>query len=139
MRKTIFRGKTKFGEWIYWNEYGSMVDENGNPKVYNIDMIRIIYVDTARRFIIPETVGQYTGLPDKNRKKIFEGDILCYEDMTERKFYGVVRYGKWNCSCCHGVYGYATDGEHVDIQDGIISYIAGNIHDNPELLTQDSL
>ena len=136
MKEKLFRGKTKFNEWIYWNEYGAMVDESGSPKAYNIDMIRIIYVDTARRFIIPETVGQYTGLTDKNGKKIFEGDIVKID-------YKYIRYIEYSGECSAFVKFRYIDkltsefsgylGKGYDNYKQTIE-IVGNIHDNPELL-----
>lgn len=85
--------------------------------------------------VIPETIGQFTGLLDKNGKKIFEGDILraqvCKYDKPE--FYAVEWWNescgfeplsdsKENCGHCGG--GWNTNWVEV----------VGNIHDNPELL-----
>ncbi len=84
------------------------------------------------------TVGQFTGLTDKNGTKVFEGDILqSWSDYYKNYYYqGVVRYGEFNCSCCDGVYGWYLDGG--DIRE-IDSYeVCGNIHDNPELLKEES-
>lgn len=77
----------------------------------------------------PETVGEYTGLTDKNGKMIFEGDILRYE------YGGVcsVEYGRFNCTCCNGVYGWGVT-RGGDIRDCENHEIIGNIHDNPELV-----
>ena len=80
MREILFRGKRlNNGEWVYgsyWyshrsNTYQHFVFDDGNVWV-SVD---------------PSTVGQFTGLTDKSCAKIFEGDIVCYEDEI-----GVIKY-----------------------------------------------
>lgn len=87
--------------------------------------------------VIPETVGQYTGLTDKNGKKIFEGDIVKHL----RTLWGVdnsdIGTIQWCQKTCKFYRTSKFDTVHiVEIwKDTAQEYeIIGNIHDNPELL-----
>lgn len=132
MREILFRGRNGNGWFIgflrkskYDNYY--IYDENGRSQLLS-----------------EETIGQYTGLKDRNGTKIFEGDIfgdskgqeidvVVFEDgCFKLKSYGFVEYcldgnayeerwGEWDCQpICNFCL------EHDEI--------LGNIHDNPELL-----
>lgn len=92
--------------------------------------------------ILLDTVGQFTGLHDKNGKEIYEGDIVLYEDWKmayegggNDSFInkGIVEYCEDNC--CYNV----TERQTVDITDVLYKdnedlEVIGNIYDNPELL-----
>ena len=129
MREILFRGKRRAdGVWVY----GSLLKPGNGP--HECSAIR--EPDPERRYgVFERTIGEYTGLNDENGTRIFEGDILTYQCSDGSKHYGVVEYGVWNCSCCHGVFGWACDG--VDIRYHDTYTVAGNIHDNPELLRRD--
>ena len=135
MREILFRAKTQATESI-WVE-GFYVHIPCGRFQCDEHLIQTIDADgrIGQLYIVYEnTVGQYTGLTDKNGKKIFEGDILqWWSEYHQEHFYeGVVRYGEFNCSCCNGVYGwYLDDGDIRNIGD---CEVRGNIHDNPELL-----
>lgn len=130
MREILFRGKRPYtGEWAKGNL--NVVRKGSNTYAF-------ISNAAAGSFeVIPDTVGQYTGLVDRNGKRIFEGDIVrgYYFDglhpITETKYNGLVRYGAFNCSCCEGVYGWVFDNGDIRNHESVI--VIGNIHDNPEL------
>ena len=128
MREILFRGKrTDNGEWIY-GDLRHISDWKGgyNPHIVNNTNGRNNSVTGLE--IIPETVGQYTGLTDKNGKRIFEGDIL--------KTFGYIYVIMWDSTRAlfylrDPVYRVTSDFYYYFGSD--LSVI-GNIHDNPELL-----
>ena len=133
MREILFRGKTKHGgEWVY----GGVCCSAGNTIIVSFSE-RILTTIEGKR-VLPETVGQYTGLTDKNGKKIFEGDICRFREWAkgEMCWVGKVHYehqhfvisGNPNKEC---------ESPFLLVMSRFISEnieIIGNIHDTPELL-----
>ena len=127
MREILFRGKrVSDGEWVYGN-YGfndTFTDEN-----------HYIFQNEAWDFFVDhETVGQFTGLTDKNGNRIFEGDIVLFDYIGKNR--GV--NGKAVVDFNNGKFGvfWGWHNEFVSL-DGFAnstSEVIGNIHDNPELL-----
>ena len=132
----LFRGKRlDNGEWIeghyvclkyvYYDKREHLITHRETGVSYTVD---------------PDTIGECTGLRDKNGKLIFEGDIV-------REFYNgkcVVKYGRHKLPCCGCCYDYHEsvgfylkdkwDSPHSDDEAWHGLEIIGNIHDNPELL-----
>lgn len=137
MREILFRGKRKDNqEWVEGffaiNTICSITETYLSPVI--IKNPEGIY-DTESYEIIPETVGQYTGLTDKNGMKIFEGDILRGERYVDYgqtgEFKPHITVVKWNVKkSAYEPLNYF-DGYSYDIKN---YEIIGNIHDNPELL-----
>lgn len=149
MREILFRGKRKDnGEWVEnhtvvelrdGQKYipnnsapsGLKIDENGNK----VSFIALFHE------VIPETVGQYTGLTDKNGKKIFEGDVVKAEcdlyhgeNKKERVTHiGTVIYDKKFCQFGINVAGFSKCYV-LNRWKGDYNEVIGNIHDNSELL-----
>ncbi len=136
MYKNLFRGKRKDnGEWIKGNlledvESGicaivSYVNLGGDIH----DLSEICIFD-----VIPETVGRYIGLTDRNRVKIFEGDIV-YRVSEYPSPTFIVLWDNKNAAWYLRANGYTTDFYHYFGDD---FKIIANIHDNPELLREAS-
>lgn len=126
MREILFRGKrVGDGEWVV----GTLV------KMGPVGYVRhFILPDYASAFydieVDPATVGQYTGLTDKNGVKIFEGDILSIENPHPFKpAIEIVEFSKvrWTVGVM----------DLDEILNGWLCTIIGNIHDNPELLSKE--
>lgn len=125
MRQIKFRGKRlDNGKWIigYYLEM-ELCDGCGRYSYIKADGYEPIKVD-------PNTIGQYTGLKDKNGKEIYEGDIL----RSENGYAEPIGWSQDNA-------GFATmdfaNGEYIYEIDQFLASpktISGTIHDNPELL-----
>lgn len=128
MRQISFRGKRlDNGEWIvgYYSEF-TLCDGLGRCSYIKMDGYNPIKVD-------PATVGQFTGLLDKNGKEIYEGDIVKYiGNLNGDYFISEVKYDGAGFSPIAFMYELGaiddTDCDYSDLQ------LIGNIHSNPELL-----
>ena len=128
MREILFRGKTKHGgEWVY----GGVCCSAGNTIIVSFSE-RILTTIEGKR-VLPETVGQYTGLTDKNGKKIFEGDILEFSDRFVVVFWHT-HLGCWGCNFLKFTNKENGRDDMSPHSWGYRSEVIGNIHDNPELL-----
>ena len=164
MREILFRGKSaEDGKWFTGQllHFKSPVSE----KELNVVVEGCEWDDSNEWFnigrrakVVPETVGQYTGLTDRNGKKIFEGDIIRYADLYDYncylesidnpEVYDNIDLGNiWTID--EVVYGikvgypafdlnkhdFETNGLSELSESGQYFYeVIGNIHDNPELL-----
>lgn len=136
-REILFRGKTFNGEWVFgsfmaWYFEGQYNKEKPiTPTIFWIENGR-----QHRSAVIPETVGQFTGLLDKNGKKIFEGDVVkrifVDDGLEEVTQILEVYWGRW-CWMRKKVNGIGFSFDSIEARD---SEVIGNIHDNPELLEQ---
>ena len=117
-REISFRGKSKrTGEWVF----GNLFDKDTKGRTHIGTTVRMCFD------IDPETVGQYTGIDDREGEKIFEGDI--FKIGAENNIY-TVRFD-YGCFLAY----------EDDVQVGILAELAtmfikkiGNIYDNKELL-----
>ena len=137
MREYLFRGKRKDnGEWL--EGFALFADNKAfifnNVKVEFLNGYNEYRMNFTLKEVIPETVGQFTGLTDKNGKKVFEGDIVIVDlILNPKKYVGVVVYNK----DCFGV-----DIKGITPVQNCLAYskengefeVVGNIHDNTELL-----
>lgn len=133
MRVIKFRGKRlDNGEWVF----GDLLRMYGTP---------FIYPDPAPNGwndyeVIPGTVGQFTGLLDKNGKEIYEGDIVSYKYPIWRPDSFVrneINYIGFRQSECKFI--VVCKNRHHDLHEpyNLQVEVIGNIYDNPELLKQN--
>ena len=146
MREILFRGKPKDKDCQMFKNlqihmqdgfiYGSLIVQDdayyictsaikSNKSYINNGIVTMVEVS-------PETVGQYTGLTDKNGTKIFEGDIV--KDEQSGYEYVIKWFSEYACFALANKSGhmeYDVDEFEMLVNDLIVF---GNIHDNPKLL-----
>ena len=119
MREIKFRVQNFKKQWVYFHLFGI-------KPIYSLD----------------ETLGEFTGLCDKNGKEIYEGDLLKLTNRRLKECIGahreilLVGFNHGSFMCARGIdpynmdtYLYLCSGERVEI--------IGNIYENPELLNED--
>jgi len=132
MREILFRGKRLYcGYWVY-GAYIKYHDGKNYIRPVECEMVRVCGYE-----VDPATVGQYTGLDDKDGVQIFEGDII---DCNNHGYEGVamcvifykgsflVHNDKTECS----------EEYAMALRYGFDVRVIGNVHDNPELLKEEA-
>lgn len=124
MREILFRGKGIRGNW----HIGLLAHVGNTWYISNKVGIATAYE------VIPETIGQYTGLTDKNGKKIFEGDIVkCISSFDAKDMVVIFEAAEFHLVDCQRYKNYTEccDYRYFGTME---TEVIGNIHDNPELV-----
>lgn len=148
MREILFRGKRlSDGKMVYGESINTQYDAEGKKRVYvgALFSSRIYPLMKCVEWheVDPDTVGQYTGLTDKNGKKIFEGDIVRIlgnqdvEDWKNVDYTALIAFLDGGFCALdgtiedHGFRRYALARLDFDLE------VIGNTHDNPDLLNKE--
>lgn len=121
-REILFRGKDKAtNQWVY----GDYTHNEG----LNTHYISRNVNNTSRKAweVDPDTIGQYTGLKDKNGNKIFEGDIVEFTNLDLPNM--VIRFDNGSFMLCED-----ENSTYEELRMNYVVEVVGNIHDNPELI-----
>ena len=140
MREILFRGKrVDNGEWVegyyfkakrHWNDIGVHEDWIADGAIQNGGWCNVV----SKHAVIPTSISEFTGLADKNGKKIFEGDIInCWSEgvnaqgtVQQRRDGLWIIYPSWQKNIMWGLCPDEYSNTTVEV--------IGNIHDNNELI-----
>ena len=128
MRTIKFRGKTQDGEWVYGYYLPSIYED--------VDIITVLEdfnLNQKNYAVLKETVGQFTGLTDKNGKEIYEGDIA-----TDGENIYTVEFSMWSYAFVWDKHG-SQNNFHFEKDDNQEMELVGNIYDNHELRTKTEM
>ena len=131
MRTIKFRGKTTKGAWLY-GDLEHCVDD-GTKMTYIFDDVL-----SQGGAVLPETVGQFSGLTDKNGKEIYEGDII-----EGQRYRHVIRYEEKEAAFMAVLlpeYSWVRNDCHIS-QEWVTEFgkqVIGNIYDNKELIQENN-
>ena len=144
MREILFRGKDTLGHWLYggfhlWEtRQPCVMGDKLKPEEIKHIIIQNSFADwnmprTMQPYmVIPETIGQYTGLTDKHGTKIFEDDIVNFKTTAYHFKNCRIKY-----QSCYARYCAIDNKGYEYPMDKTFEYeVIGNIHDNPELLKE---
>lgn len=136
MREILFRGKANGGCcWVYghyavlndgyrldWKRHYLLSGELRYNDQYGKEDVRKVEID-------PNTLGQYTGLKDKNGKRIFEGDVVTFKTTAYSFKPCIVEYRNDTAQ-----FVVRKNDRSYPMADDFVYEVIGNIHDNPELI-----
>lgn len=139
LRKIKFRGKClDDGNWVF----GDLQHPHTSCRIVSYDESKTdmgVLTDFQYNDVIPETIGQFTGLLDANGKEIYEGDIVKFrvlDDTISENVWKEYIYEVSFCNGCFCTYGTPLIKGKWKGYDTVNVKIIGNIHDTPELLNE---
>ena len=130
-RTILFRGKNQSGEWVNGSYVAGIFDDYGHiiSNCTHSDYEHGELSLNGANVVSSSTVGQFTGLTDKNGVNIFEGDIINCIDHN-----GTLRREIVFNKLDYFAFGWSTQSVSTHIGIGWEMEVIGNIHDNPELI-----
>ena len=130
MREIEFRGKSiKTGEWVY----GSLTLKTSSPRIAFYNKVGY-WIEVE---VVPESIGQYTGLKDKNSKKVYDGSIIeghTFDERFNEKQIGEIAYNEDRHGFVFIPIRMKSKNLYYPLFAVITCEVIGNIYDNPELL-----